>query len=274
MSASPRAPAVAGRFYPGDPGDARTQAEHLVDLPGGAAEPAIAIVVPHAGWMYSGEIAGRTWGATVVPRRVIVLCPNHTGRGVRRSLWSGGAWQLPTGDVAIDEAMRDAVKRHCGLALDRAAHESEHAIEVQLPLAQARRADLLLTAVCLAGVPLPELQAIGEGLARCVREAGEPVLIVASTDMSHYLPADLAAELDTLALQRLLALDPAGLHDTVSQHGISMCGVQPTAAALFAARALGATRAHLVRYGNSGETSGNYDRVVGYAGVVIRRLPA
>ena len=270
MSHSPRAAAVAGRFYPGDPAGARDEAHRLVGTATTPEAPALAIMVPHAGWIYSGAIAGQTWARAVVPRRVIVLCPNHTGRGVRRSLWPGGAWSLPTGEVAIDEDMRDAVQRHCGLELDRHAHEHEHSIEVQLPLAQARRPDLRLTAICLAGVPLPELAAIGEGLAACIREAGEPVLLVASTDMSHYLPADVAAELDTLALTHVLALDPAGMHDTVRGRGISMCGVLPTTVTLFAALSLGATRAELVRYGNSGETSGDYDRVVGYAGVVIR----
>lgn len=269
MSGSPRTPAVAGRFYPGDASRARAEADALTQ--GGAATPAIAIVAPHAAWIYSGEIAGQTWGSVAVPRRVIVLCPNHTGRGVRRSLWGGGAWQLPTGEVEIDEEMRDAVARHCGLSLDRGAHESEHAIEVHLPLAQARRGgDLRLTAICLAGIPLPELRSIGEGLARAVDEADEPVLLCASTDMSHFVPADVAAELDTLALERVLALDPAALHDVVRARSISMCGVLPTTVTLFAARSLGATKAELVRYGNSGERSGDYERVVGYAGVVVR----
>jgi AmmeMemoRadiSam system protein B len=270
VTAAPRMAAVAGRFYPGEPERARAQAERLVHNAGTRPEPALAIVAPHAGWMYSGEIAGLVWGSVVVPRRVIVLCPNHTGRGVRRSLWSGGAWQLPTGDIRIDEEMRDALVARCGLQPDRAAHELEHAIEVQLPLAQAMKADLRLTAVCLSGVPLADLRAIGEGLADAVRSVGEPVLLVASTDMSHYLAADQAAELDTLALERVLALDPVGLHETVGAHRISMCGVQPTTVTLFAALALGATQARLLRYGNSGETSGDYERVVGYAGVVVR----
>lgn len=269
MSAEPRAAAVAGRFYPATAAAVRQQAAQLV-VSEAPPEPALAIVAPHAGWIYSGGIAGMTWGAVQVPQRVILLCPNHTGRGVRRSLWSGGAWELPTGEVEVDEALRDALRERCGLVLDRLAHEDEHAIEVQLPLAQARRPDLRIAAMCLAGLPLAECRAIGEGIAEVVAASPEPVLLVASTDMSHYLPADAAAELDTLALKRVLALDPTGLVETVDAHRISMCGVLPTAVTLFAALALGATRARLLRYGNSGERNGDYERVVGYAGVVVQ----
>ena len=124
--------------------------------------------------------------------------------------------------------------------------------------------------VTLAGLSLAECREVGEGLAEVVRASEEPVLLVASTDMSHYISADEAATLDGMALARVQALDPEGLYRTVRSHQISMCGVLPTTAALFAARALGASQAELVRYGNSGEQSGDHDRVVGYAGVLVR----
>jgi MEMO1 family protein len=267
--ASLRAPAVAGRFYPGEPGALRRAVAELLG-PAVTAAPARAIMGPHAGYVYSGAIAGETWARVEVPRRVVLMCPNHTGRGVPISLWPGGGWRLPTGVVPVDEALGEAILAHCGATLDRAAHLHEHALEVHLPFALARQPALRIAALCLAGLSLPECRAVGEGLAEVVRHSDEPVLLVASTDMSHYIAADEAAVLDGLALARIEALDPEGLYHTVRSHHISMCGVRPTTVALFAARSLGATRAELVRYGHSGERSGDDARVVGYAGVVVR----
>lgn len=264
-----REPAVAGRFYPGEPDRLRRE---VASLMGPVVEPwaALALMGPHAGYVYSGAILGQTYARVVVPRRVVLMCPNHTGRGVPRSLWSGGSWRLPVGTVPIDEALGDALQRQCGVEPDRAAHLREHALEVHLPFALARQPALRIAALCLGGLELDECREIGEGLARVVQDSDEPVLLVASTDMSHYISATEAAALDGLALQRVQALDPEGLYRTVRSHRISMCGVLPTTVALFAAQALGASEAELVRYGHSGETSGDHDRVVGYAGVLVR----
>lgn len=260
---------MAGRFYPGQP---RQLASEVSALMGPAVEPrpAIALVGPHAGYVYSGGILGETYARCVVPPRVVLMCPNHTGMGVPRSLWPDGGWRLPTGTVPVDEDLVAGLREHCGAQLDRSAHQREHAIEVHLPFALARQPALRMAALCLAGLDVESCRAMGEGLARVVRQSEEPVLLVASTDMSHYISAAEAATLDRLALDRVEALDPAGLLRTVRSHDISMCGVVPTTVALFAARALGAHEAELVRYGNSGERSGDYDRVVGYAGVLIR----
>ncbi len=271
MDAELREPAVAGRFYPGQ---AAALQREVAALLGPAEEveprPALALVGPHAGYVYSGAIAGQTWARVVVPRRVVLMCPNHTGRGVLRSLWPGGGWRVPTGVVPVDEALGEAIEQHCGAEPDRAAHLHEHSLEVHLPFALARQPELRIAALCLAGLSLDECREVGEGLAEVVRTSEEPVLLVASTDMSHYVTADEAATLDGMALARVQALDPEGLYQTVRSHRISMCGVLPTTVALFAARALGASLAELVRYGNSGERSGDYTQVVGYAGVLVR----
>lgn len=264
-----REPAVAGRFYPADPQGLSRQVSQMLG-PKVEPRPAIALMGPHAGYVYSGAILGETYARTVVPRRVVLMCPNHTGRGVPRSLWSGGGWRMPGGTIPVDEALVEAIHRECGAQLDRRAHEHEHALEVHLPFARARQPDLRIAALCLAGLGLDECREMGEGLARVVRASEEPVLLVASTDMSHYVSAQEAARLDAMALARVEALDPEGLLHTVRRHHISMCGVVPTTAALFAARALGATEAERVRYGHSGQTSGDHHRVVGYAGVLVR----
>jgi hypothetical protein len=262
-----RVPAVAGRFYPGD--GRELAAEVATRMGPTSSAPALALVAPHAGYIYSGSIAAETWAKIEVPARVILLCPNHTGLGVRRSMWSGGAWTFPGGQLAIDDELREALLEHTELQLDDAAHLREHAIEVHVPMIAARRKDARIVPICLARLDARECRALGEGIARAIAAVGGDVLVVASTDMSHYVPADVAAERDGLALARVLALDPEGLHAVVERERISMCGYVPTTVALVCAQARGAASASLVRYGHSGEASGDLARVVGYAGVIV-----
>jgi AmmeMemoRadiSam system protein B len=262
-----REPAVAGRFYPARREElAREVTALLGDT--GAAAPALALLVPHAGYVYSGGVAGETWARVVVPERALILCPNHTGRGARVALWPDGAWLTPLGRVPIDLALTEALRACPGVRDDRAAHLAEHALEVQLPFLQRRRPDVHLAALCLGPLDPDACLTLGEGLAAALRE--RPALLVASSDMSHYVPAELARRKDGQALDRFLALDARGLHETVEREDISMCGVVPATVALAAARALGATRAELVRYANSGDVTGDRESVVGYAGAVVR----
>jgi AmmeMemoRadiSam system protein B len=229
----------------------------------------VAIVVPHAGYVYSGPIAGATFARVVAPERAVVLGPNHTGRGVRRSLGAAGAWDLPGGPLAVDSALAERISTGGGLERDDEAHRAEHSIEVELPFLRALRPDVRFVPICLAGMTLAECRELGKHLARTLERDAGRTLVIASTDMSHYLPADEARELDQRALERVQSLDPEGLYRVVTDLDISMCGFVPTTVTLFAARALGATRATLVRYGNSGERSGDFTRVVGYAGFVL-----
>lgn len=229
-------------------------------------------MLPHAGYVYSGAIAGAVLATCRVPDSVLLLGPNHSGQGARRALYPPGFFRLPGALVPIDGALTAWAAEEAELELDPCAHEREHSIEVELPLLLAKNSSLRLAALCLASLDYDECQRIGEGLARAVRRAGgvEQVLIVASTDMSHYISALRARVLDQLALDHVLALDPEGLYRTVRTHRIAMCGVIPTTVALIAARELGASSADLVRYGNSGDVSGDHERVVGYAGLLVR----
>ncbi len=269
MNAEIREPAVAGRFYPGDARELERDVQAMLG-PATAAEPAIAVMVPHAGYVYSGAIAGETFARVRVPARAVVMCPNHTGLGSRRSLWGAGTWRLPGDDVPIDAELAALLSAEAGLVDDHRAHLREHAVEVELPFLRARRPDVSVVPVVLGGLSPSACREVGEGLARVIDAVGRrDVLIVASSDMSHYISAESARRLDAIALERIEALDPEGLYDVVTRFDISMCGFIPTTVALVAARALGATRAELVRYGHSGETSGDFDQVVGYAGIVI-----
>jgi AmmeMemoRadiSam system protein B len=268
-----REPAVAGRFYPSDPRVlARDVAALLAGRAGGLApavvpRTALGILTPHAGYVFSGAIAGATWAAVEVPDRVILLCPNHTGAGERVAAWPAGDWMTPLGRVAVDPEMTGEIVE-AGLALpDRAAHRLEHALEVQLPFLQARRPGAAIAALCLGHLSFARCRELGEGLARIATR--HRALLVASSDMSHYVPAAVAREKDRLALDRLLALDARGLHDVVTREGISMCGFVPATVVLVAAVARGARRAEIVRYATSGDVTGDDSSVVGYAGAVL-----
>jgi MEMO1 family protein len=268
-----REPAVAGRFYPAEAEVLAEEVAHLLaERPGGRASvepprPALGVLAPHAGYAYSGPVAGATYARVDVPDRVIVLCPNHTGAGMRVAAWPGGGWRTPLGRIAVDEAMTGELIAE-GLATpDRDAHLREHSLEVQLPFLQLRRPDFSIAALCLGSLPWPRCEELGRTVARAARR--HRALVVASSDMSHYLPARVAREKDRLALERVLALDPRGLHEVVTRERISMCGFVPATVMLVAAVEMGAREAELVRYGTSGDVTGDDESVVGYAGVVV-----
>jgi AmmeMemoRadiSam system protein B len=266
-----RPPAVAGRFYPREAETLEREVAGFLAA-GSAGEPAsaFAVMAPHAGYMYSGGVAGSVFARIQVPERVIVLCPNHTGFGRRVSVVTSGRFCMPGGDVPIDEDLAAAVLAEVpGAEPDREAHRFEHAIEVELPFLRARQAAVRLVPIVLAGLAEPDAIALGEGLHRAIQREGGAVLVVASSDMSHYLPDEVARRVDRIALEPLLAFDAAGLYRTVREHEISMCGFIPATAALSYARLAGAQAPELVAYATSGDASGDRERVVGYAGVVM-----
>ncbi len=266
-----RIPAVAGFFYPADPEELRQMvAAFLPEAPPEPPREFAAVMVPHAGYIYSGRVAGATYARTIVPPRLILLGPNHTGRGAPLSIWDRGEWQMPGGSVKVDEELCDSLKNHCPLlASDRDAHLSEHCLEVQVPFLQARNRSCRVVPVVVGTGSLAHLRSLGEAVARTVREAGEPVLIVISSDMTHYEPAADAARKDRIALERMEALDAEGLRRVVLEEGISMCGYAPAVAGLYAASELGARSGRMVLYGHSGEVSGDCEAVVGYAGMTF-----
>jgi hypothetical protein len=268
MPAGLRPARFAGSWYPGEPDALRDAIQAAT--PEVAPGPAVAVVAPHAGYRYSLAIAAAAYARAEVPPVAVVLCPNHTVPPPIVSVWSRGAWETPLGRVEVDEALAARIVAECpGVVEETGAHLREHAIELQLPLLQVRRAGLRIVPIVVAAPAPAALEALGLGIARAVGSPRE-ALLVASTDMTHQEPAAAAAAKDRRALARVLELDPRGLLETCRRNAISMCGVRPTAAVLWAARALGARTAELVRYGHSGEVSGDDRSVVGYAGVVIR----
>jgi AmmeMemoRadiSam system protein B len=262
-----REPAVAGRFYTDEPSALAREVDRFLAA-AAPRSPALGVLAPHAGYVYSGAIAGAVYARVAVPPRVLVLGPNHTGLGRPAALWPpGGAWRTPLGLVPVSAALTEALARVPGVEVDRAAHLGEHSLEVQLPFLQRARPDVEIAALCLGPLDLDACAELGAGVARVAADAG--ALVVASSDMSHYVPAEVAREKDHRAIERVLALDPEGLYRTVRRERIGMCGVIPATVMLHAARALGAGAGELVRYGTSGDVSGDDRHVVGYAGVLV-----
>jgi MEMO1 family protein len=265
--------AVAGRFYPRDPDDLRTEAQGFLGQASGVGEvrlAALGCIAPHAGYMYSGHVAGALFGHIEIPERCIVLCPNHTGMGRALAIMGEGAWETPLGAVAIDTGLADALKQRFPLLQeDFAAHRAEHAIEVELPFLQLRQPNLRFVPIALGTAQFEPLEKLGQAIAEVIAAQKDRVLIVASSDMNHYESDVVTRAKDHRAIERILSLDPRGLYDVVTQQNISMCGFGPAVAMLTAARQSGAKSAQLVKYATSGDVSGDRDMVVGYAGVVV-----
>jgi hypothetical protein len=277
MTTAIRQPAVAGRFYPGNAQRLRAEVETLITRRATAArqaeEPEIAAVgcvVPHAGYMYSGGVAGAVYRRLKLPQRCVILCPNHTGNGEPLAIMSEGAWHTPLGDLAIDAELAGALKAATPLLLeDSEAHRYEHALEVQLPFLQVLKPGLHFVPIAVGTGNFDVLSALGEAIGETLRTWSEPTLIIASSDMNHYENDELTRVKDRRAINQVLALDPRGLYDTVREGQISMCGYGPATIMLTAARKLGATKAELIGYATSGDVSGDRDMVVGYAGIAV-----
>ena len=266
-----RSPAVAGQFYPGNKASLVNSHNNLIpDIPHEDKKEALAVISPHAGYMYSGGVAGETIARVKVPESVIILGPNHTGHGVPVALMDHGAWEMPMGEVEINSELAAVIAENSSqIQIDEVAHRFEHSLEVQVPFLQYMQKKLTITPLVVSHVSYQTCVSVGNGLAEAVKSYGKPVLIVASTDMTHYESRESAGSKDGMALERIMALDPEGLYNTVVNNRISMCGIMPTTVSLVAALELGATKAELIRYTDSGEASGDTSRVVGYAGLVV-----
>jgi hypothetical protein len=267
-----RSASVAGTFYPGRAGELRDMVRELMAADNRKPKlQALAVVSPHAGYVYSGGVAGAVFSSVEIPSTCVILGPAHREIRPRFAIQAAGAWETPLGEVPIDDALAGLILDGSPLVKDDAgAHRFEHSLEVQVPFLQVARSDVSIVPICISyEAGYGDLEALGRALAGAVAASGRETLLVASTDMSHYVSRARAAELDGLAIERILRLDPRGLYDVVEQRGITMCGVRPTTAVLVAALGLGASRAGLVRYATSGDITGDDREVVGYAGFTI-----
>jgi len=261
-----RPPAVAGSFYPGLAEMLRRELDGLI--PVGPKEKALAVIVPHAGYTYSGKVAGAVFARVEVPRDVVLLCFNHRGAGRDFAVWRDGAWQTPLGDAPVNADLARRIKNaYPGADYDEAGFQDEHSGEVQVPFLQKVRPDVRLAPVALSvGLDSAvELQEFGRALAKVEGD----FLVVSSTDLNHYEDQKTTLSKDDSVIRAIEALDVPALTFAIRSQDVSMCGFAPTIATIAYARARGAVAAKTVMHATSGDVSGDYDRVVGYAGMII-----
>jgi len=281
-----RRPVVAGAFYAGSPSSLRSQVEWCFKHelgPGEIPKPEdrpledlVALVCPHAGYMYSGPVAAHAYARLAregKPDTVVILGPNHTGYGSAVSVWTDGAWRTPLGDVEVDSELAKAIVNGAKIiTADEEAHLMEHSIEVQLPFLQyLYGSDFRIVPICMLFQDMSTSREVGEAIALAVRGSGRNTLLIASTDLTHYEPQQVAERKDRAIIEAVEALDVGGLYRTVEELPVSMCGYGPTAAVMVAARELGASRGELLKYATSGDITGDTLRVVGYASIAITR---
>ena len=266
-----RLPAVAGQFYPAEKSALTEMISGLMPMvPAAERRDGIVVISPHAGYVYSGEVAGKTFSRVNIPQDVVIIGPNHHGYGAPLALMDEGEWQTPLGTVPMNSELSRLILDHNdNIESDAAAHRAEHSLEVQVPFLQIRQPNLKISPLVVSRLSLELCLYTGRQLAAAIKELARPVLIVASSDMTHYESRESAFRKDKQALTSILELDPEALYRTVMEMGISMCGVIPATIALAAARDLGAGACKLVSYSDSGETSGDLEQVVGYAGLLI-----
>jgi hypothetical protein len=266
-----RLPAVAGRFYPSNPAELSALVRKYSSS--GTRHPAISVracLVPHAGYVYSGQVAGAVLGGIVLPKKIIILGVRHSPRGEPIAILSSGAWRTPLGDAPIDELLAVALRKACPLLReDGVAHSAEHSLEVQVPFLQVLAPGFTFVPVALGTIHFESLVSVGEALAQVLDDSNEGVLLLTTSDLNHYEDDATTRIKDHKAIEKLLALDPRRLYDTCRNEEISMCGLGPAVAMLTALNVLGVKKSELVKYATSGDVSGDRDAVVGYAGMIF-----
>jgi AmmeMemoRadiSam system protein B len=268
-----RPPVVAGQFYPSERSELKQQISHFYPEAGTQKKSrARGVLAPHAGYIFSGATTAKAFAAVDIPENVILLGPNHQGVGARAAVYDSGAWETPLGQVRVNTDLGLQLCRDVtGFTSDCAAHRFEHSLEVMLPFLQFQRPDVNIVPVMLREHPYAALEQMGSELAQVLGTLGDEVLIVTSSDMSHYLPADVAEQQDMPVLQLLTQGKAQEMYTHVLEHQISMCGIFPATLMLTTLNALTdePCRGELLEYTHSGVVSGDYAAVVGYAAAVF-----
>ncbi len=265
-----RNPYAAGRYYPGSATEIREMLEVFIDKQA-PKEDAVGALLPHAGYPYSGAVAGAVVSRLKFKETFVIMGPSHSGLGKPFSVMAEGTWRTPLGDVKTDTELAQGIIAASKYAeADEAAHRQEHAVEVQLPFLQYFQPDIRIVPIILAHAPAQAYQEVGQGIAKAMQKLKREAVIIASGDMTHYEPQAVAEKKDRAAIEAMLALDADELTRRYEALNISMCAHGPVVALITAARELGASGAELVKYQTSGDTTGDYDAVVGYAGVIFK----
>ncbi|WP_321371656.1 AmmeMemoRadiSam system protein B [uncultured Desulfuromusa sp.] len=264
-----RQPAVAGSFYPASPDELSSQLDDFIPA-GQDPRNVSGLIVPHAGYIYSGKVAGEVFASAKIPREVVLLGPNHHGLGDNIAVSGVDAWSTPLGQVPVAVSLRNQLVNSIPeLSVDDRAHEYEHSLEVMLPFLLQRQPELRIVPISLGQLSLAACLKLGTALAKEIKSRQEEVLLLASSDMNHFSDAENNEKLDSLAIDAMTAYDPQRLYLVVRDNRISMCGVLPAVIVMQAAHELGARKCRLIRYAHSGQVNGDNSRVVGYAGLTL-----
>ena len=265
-----REPIVSGQFYP----------SRIVDLDSffksvlkkdSEKKQVKALIVPHAGYIYSGKVAAYAYSYAQIPDTVILLGPNHTGRGTPISVYPKGKWKTPYGEIAIDETLASSIIDRTPFAQpDINAHMFEHSIEVHLPFIQYLKGNSFkIVPICLADEDKMHLSSLASAICDSIKDAKKEAIFIASTDFSHYEPAEIAEKKDKECIEAIEKLDENLLLRIVYEKNVSMCGYLPVYTVIAASKLLGAKKGKLLKYATSGDVTGDYSEVVGYASIVI-----
>ena len=261
---------VSGQFYPG-------QNQELKDLiegfrPKGSLKiSAKGIILPHAGFIYSGRVAVTTVSKVLPKKKLIILGPNHTGKGAQFSLWKKGAWKIADKEINIDTNIAAAILNSGkSISADTTAHIEEHSIEVELPILNHFFGDFKFVPIACQKASLAAYQEAAEQIFKALKNLREDFLLVASTDLTHYEPEATARRKDRLAIEAIINLDEQELLKRVKEENITLCGEAPLAILISCLKKLGAKKAQVALYQTSGEVSGDKSSVVGYAGIIIQ----
>ncbi|MEM2910056.1 MAG: AmmeMemoRadiSam system protein B [Nitrososphaerota archaeon] len=275
-----RRPVVAGSFYAGTRELLIKQIKDAFLHPIGPGrlpkgvwgyEKIPALICPHAGYMYSGPIAAHSYTSLEgrrKPKVVVMVGPNHAGIGSEVSVYPEGEWYTPLGSVSIDSELVRLISKNSDLvSLDEYSHDEEHSLEVQLPFLQYVLGEFKLVPIVMLNQDKDAAEEVGRAIAESV--SGEDALLIASSDFTHYEPDAVAKKKDSMAIERISALDVEGFYDVIFKHRITACGYGPIAAILAASKALGARNVRLLKYATSGDVTGDRSAVVGYASIII-----
>lgn len=266
-----RRPLAAGSFYPSSQEELRNRIETLIDKEATKLD-IISCMLPHAGYMYSGKVAGETVSRINIRENIILLGPNHSGYGATYSIMPEGIWQTPLGEVKVDSNLAKEILNNSNyLEPDFDAHTHEHSLEVVLPFLQYFKDDFKIVPILFLSDDFEALKKIGGEIANTIknRNLKDSTTIVASSDMTHYEPKEQAQKKDKEAIEAVLELNEDKLKERIRQLNISMCGYAPVVTMLSAAKLLGAKNAKLIKYQTSADATGDKTNVVGYAGIII-----
>lgn len=264
-----RPPIASGSFYPGNKEELESVLQTLMgDCP--ERHKALGAISPHAGYVYSGRVMGSVFSRIEIPDTVVILAPNHTGRGTPFSVWPEGLWRTPLGDTSVDEELVNEILNRCELLeKDKTAHQNEHSAEVILPFLQYSNPQVKIVVIVVRSGNFEDLSIVGKSIADVLKNIRPGALVVASSDMTHYESQQSADKKDKSAIAEIVALREEGLYRVVRELDVSMCGVSPVIAMMVCSKERDAAKAELIKYETSGDTTGDYKQVVGYAGVIV-----